>query len=181
MANVLEVFLFRLLCSGESSPQTGPYVMLWKISEAELPLNTDNTSIFCQDVKKFTFLCYLSGRWHWDFENVAKEVLYVANYDVFYYMICGIFLSIWGKSWQCDIYVNQALVTSLGTVTARAQVNSLGSSSNAQRADGGLPCSAVVGNLLSHLFKHMVNGAGETISDYGRTPSVLCFLSFLLF
>ena len=43
-----------------------------------------------------------------------------------------------------------------------------------QRAAGGLSCSAVVGNLLSHLFKHVVSDGGKMIPDDGRTPSVLC-------
>lgn len=61
-------------------------------------------------------------------------------------------------------------------VTARAGLNRLREQLPYIESRRGLSCSAVVGNLLSHLFKHMLNiGRKKTIPDYGRTPSVLDF------
>lgn len=54
VANVLRIFFFLLLCSGESTPQTGPEVMSGKDPEAEPPLNMENKTILGQYFQKST-------------------------------------------------------------------------------------------------------------------------------
>lgn len=180
-ANLPEVFLFCLLCSGEGTPQTVPSVTSGKDSATELPLNTAGRShLFSgQDFNKPTSLLLFVREMTQRFGKCPRRGCVCANCDIFYYRILYVFGE--KKPWQCHICISESSPCNSPEATTGTWLDRRKGSSHTQRAGGGLSCFAVMDNLLSHLCKHMVSDGGKKWSQITAGHPLCCVSSVLCY